>query len=202
MDEGTFVEWLKRDGDRVQLGDALFVLESEKAAENVEAIDVGILRIAADAPKPGEVVPVGQVVAYLVAEGESTPLHDSAKPAPPPSLGMSAANPEGKSPHAPTTVPVPNGLRISPRARRAARELAVDCTAIHGSGRGGRIRERDVQAAAATSLPGRLIPHTRIRKLTAARMVAGVTQAAPVTLTTKADATDLVALRGNLKNAG
>ena len=38
MDEGTFVEWLKRDGDRIRVGDALFVLESEKAAENVEAI--------------------------------------------------------------------------------------------------------------------------------------------------------------------
>jgi pyruvate dehydrogenase E2 component (dihydrolipoamide acetyltransferase) len=197
MDEGTFVEWLKHDGDHVQLGDALFVLESEKAAENVEAIDVGILRIAADAPKPGDVIPVGHVVAYLVAEGESTPLPDSTKPPPTPNLGMSAANPEGKSPHAPPQ----NSLRISPRARRAARELGVDCTALHGSGRTGRIRERDVQAAAATSSAGRLIPHTRIRRLTAARMVAGVTQAAPVTLTTKADATELVALRNRLKAA-
>ena len=202
MDEGTFVEWLKRDGDRVQLGDALFVLESEKAAENVEAIDAGILRIGPDAPKPGDVIPVGQIVAYLVAEGESTPLPDSAKPQPPPSRGMSAANPAGKAPHAPPPAPTPDARHISPRARRAARELGVDCTTLHGSGRTGRIRERDVQAAAATASTGRLIPHTRIRKLTAARMVAGVTQPAPVTLTTKADATELVALRNRLKATG
>jgi pyruvate dehydrogenase E2 component (dihydrolipoamide acetyltransferase) len=202
MDEGTFVEWLKHDGDRVQLGDALFVLESEKAAENVEAIDVGILRIAPDAPKPGDLIPVGQIVAYLVAEGESTPQPVAEKPKPPPSRGMSAANPAGESPAPPILAPTSEDLRISPRARRAARDLGVNCTTLRGSGRTGRIRERDVRAAAATALAGRLVPHTRIRKLTAARMVAGVTQAAPVTLTTKADATEMVSLRSRLKSTG
>ncbi len=46
MDEGTFVEWLKRDGEPVRPGEPLFVLESEKAAENIEAIDAGILHLA------------------------------------------------------------------------------------------------------------------------------------------------------------
>jgi pyruvate dehydrogenase E2 component (dihydrolipoamide acetyltransferase) len=112
---------------------------------------------------------------------------------------MSAANPAGKSPPPPLHG---EDLRISPRARRAARELGIDCTTLRGSGHTGRIRERDVRAAATTALVGRLVPHTRIRKLTAARMVAGGTQAAPVTLTTQADATEMVALRGRLKAAG
>src|SRR5437868_4282452 len=73
MEEGTFVEWLKSDGDRIEPGDALFVLESEKAAENIEAIDAGTLRLDPNGPRPGEKVLVGQVLAYLVAEGETAP---------------------------------------------------------------------------------------------------------------------------------
>jgi pyruvate dehydrogenase E2 component (dihydrolipoamide acetyltransferase) len=101
---------------------------------------------------------------------------------------------------------------VSPRARRVARELGIDCASLTGSGRNGRIRERDVRAALLT-LPsppegrgeqaeGQLIPHTSIRRTIAARMVAGVTQAAPVTLTTRLDATNLVALRHQFKAAG
>jgi pyruvate dehydrogenase E2 component (dihydrolipoamide acetyltransferase) len=190
MDEGTFVEWLKHDGDAVRPGDALFLLESDKAAESVEALDAGILRIAAGGPKPGEVVRVGQVLAYVVAEGEAVPAPNGPSIAPSP--GMSAAIRGG-------TPPAPGGDHVpaSPRARRLARELGIDCATISGTGRGGRVRERDVRAAAA----GPVTPHTPIRRLTAARMVAGVTQAAPVTLTTKADATELVALRRRLKAA-
>jgi pyruvate dehydrogenase E2 component (dihydrolipoamide acetyltransferase) len=88
---------------------------------------------------------------------------------------------------------------ISPRARRVARELGIDGSNLIGSGRNGRIRERDVRAATAGSPDGRLIPHTNIRRTIAARMVAGITQAAPVTLTTKLDATNLVELRNQFK---
>jgi pyruvate dehydrogenase E2 component (dihydrolipoamide acetyltransferase) len=193
MDEGTFVEWLKRDGDTIRPGDALFVLESEKAAENVEAIDAGILRFTADGPQPGEVVQVGRVLAYLVAAGESVPVQEIAPQKAPPSPGASLRAPGIQQ----SPIPHPSASRpISPRARRAARELGIDCTALRGTGAHGRIRERDVRAAATTALPSRIVPHSHIRRLTAARMLAGVTQAAPVTLTTKADATDLVALRG------
>jgi pyruvate dehydrogenase E2 component (dihydrolipoamide acetyltransferase) len=65
---------------------------------------------------------------------------------------------------------------------------------VPGTGRGGRVRERDVRAAVA-STSGKLIPHSRIRRVIAARMLAGVTIAAPVTLTTKVDATRLVQWR-------
>ncbi len=77
MEEGTFVEWLKREGDRVGLGEALFVLESDKSAENIEAIDAGILRLAPDSPRPGDRVKVGQVIAYLAGEREQEPLPEA-----------------------------------------------------------------------------------------------------------------------------
>src|SRR5262245_9821481 len=70
MDEGTFVEWLKRDGETVRPGEPLFALESDKATEQIEALDAGILRIPPDSPPPGTTVKVGQVLAYLAAEGE------------------------------------------------------------------------------------------------------------------------------------
>ena len=56
MEEGTFLGWLKKDGDTVKMGEPLFTVESDKAAFDSEAIDSGILSIPATAPKPGEVV--------------------------------------------------------------------------------------------------------------------------------------------------
>jgi pyruvate dehydrogenase E2 component (dihydrolipoamide acetyltransferase) len=162
MDEGTFVQWLKAEGEPIRPGDPLFVLESDKATETVEAIDAGILRIPPDAPQPGDPVKVGQVLGYLVAQGEVIPEA---------------------------------GVAASPRARRVAREVGIDWKNVRGSGRNGRVRERDVRAAAPGEPQGRLLPHTSVRKIIAARMVAGVTQSAPVTLTTTADATNLVNLR-------
>ena len=73
MEEGTFVRWLKRDGDTVRRGEALFELEGEKALQEIEAVDDGILRIPPDAPQAGSVVSVGEILGYLVAEGEPLP---------------------------------------------------------------------------------------------------------------------------------
>jgi pyruvate dehydrogenase E2 component (dihydrolipoamide acetyltransferase) len=91
-----------------------------------------------------------------------------------------------------------------------AAELGVDPSGLTGSGRNGRIRERDVRAAVRAGGPasragpasgGRLIPHTNVRRTIAARLVAGVTQAAPVTLTAKVRAGNLVSLREQFKAA-
>src|SRR5580765_2881608 len=70
MEEGNFVAWLKNDGEQVKSGEPLFTLESEKAAQDIEATDSGVLRIPKDAPQPGSVVKVGQRIGYLVAEHE------------------------------------------------------------------------------------------------------------------------------------
>src|SRR5512134_3271216 len=74
MEEGTFSEWLKHSGDSVLAGDLLYVLESDKASQEVESLDSGVLHIPADAPKPGDKVTVGQLLGYLLAEGESIPV--------------------------------------------------------------------------------------------------------------------------------
>ena len=71
MDEGSFVGWLKRDGERVNAGEPLFTLESDKSAMDVEAADSGILRIPPGGPKSGDIVKVGAVLAHLVAPGEA-----------------------------------------------------------------------------------------------------------------------------------
>lgn len=183
MEEGGFAGWLKADGDIVRIGDPLFVLESDKAAETIEAIDAGILRIAADGPEAGTVVRVGQTLAYLVAEAEAVP----------------AAEPVARL----ASRPLPRQEAVaSPRARRVARALGIDWTRLTGSGRNGRVRERDVRAVATAPAAGEVVPHTPTRRLIAARMLAGVTQAAPVTLTTKVDAVNLVNVREQFRAAG
>ena len=71
MEEGVFAGWLKRDGETVCVGEPLFSLEGEKATQDVEATDAGVLRIPAEAPQTGDTVAVGAVIGYPVAEGTS-----------------------------------------------------------------------------------------------------------------------------------
>src|SRR5262245_33335649 len=70
MEEGTFGGWLKNDGEKIQPGDRLFVLETEKAAEEVETLDGGILRIGQDGPKVGDVLQVGAVIGHLLESAD------------------------------------------------------------------------------------------------------------------------------------
>ena len=217
MDKGHFGEWLKQDGQRVSAGDMVFVLEGEKADQEVESFDAGILRIPPDAPKPGDEVVVGQLLAYLVEEGEAAPfeaarrdttLEVRARAAPRHEVRVRAGEAATVESAKPQKAP---RVAISPRAKRVARELGVDWTKVAGSGRNGRIQESDIRKAAAAAASGavaqhepraptgQLTPITTIRRTIAERMLAGVHQAAPVTLTTKADATGLVDLRHRYK---
>ena len=143
MEEGVLVEWLKQDGDSVSVGDMIFTVESDKALNEVEAFEEGILRIPPNSPSPGTTVAVGGLLAYLVQPGEAIPVSPPAVPAKvtsAPATSVPATLVDSKS----------NGhsiTAISPRARRVAGELGVDWTTIKGSGRTGRIVERDVRAA-------------------------------------------------------
>lgn len=198
MEEGIFVGWLKKDGDRIKPDDTLFALESEKSTEEIAAFDAGILRIPSDGPKSGDTVKVGDVLGFLAEEGESVPSLA-------PRSSQSSESWEDKKADLQSTKSqadkaVQRSGAISSRARRLATALKVDWSVISGSGRTGRIRERDIRAAA-TAKPGRWITHTTLRKTIAARMVAGVAQAAPVTLFSKIDATELVSLRRHLKES-
>lgn len=152
MEEGILDEWIKRDGDEVQPGDIIFVVESDKALQEIEAFDGGILRIAPDAPPVGSTVKIGETLAYLVQPGEAPPF-DSPKADAPELTGQATAS------DIPAAAPKPlareqvkgrrgRGPAISPRARRVARELDVDWIGLTGSGVSGRIIERDIRAAA------------------------------------------------------
>ncbi len=247
MEEGTFSGWLKQDGDTIQCGDPLFELEGEKAIQEIEAIDAGILRIPANGPQPGSMVKVGAVVGYLVAEGESLPvgqtpdasaidsgtqeLSEGTPSLPTETVAVDAAMPPAAGPSVrrlaresgvaldqvegtgrggrilaedierASSQPLPSPLSpiASPRARRVAAELKIDWTQLTGSGAGGRIREQDVLAARRAPAAGQRIPLTSRRKVIAQRMVASRQHTVPVTLTTKADAANLVNLREQFK---
>ena len=197
MEEGTFSEWLKRNGDSVAAGDLLFVLENDKASQEVESLDSGLLHIPEDAPKPGDKVTVGQLLGYLLAEGDGVPVAELPIPvtltlpgtpsAPPGVAPMSVS-----SAHRGADVPI-----SSPRARRVAAELGVDWMVVPGTGRDGRIREADIRNAAATQKPKGL---SSTRRTIAERTLASQQKTVAVTLHTTADATALVQLRHQLKS--
>ena len=69
MEEGVFLGWLKQDGEPIRAGESIFRLESEKAAEDIECLDTGIVRIALTGPKDGDTVAVGLVIGHLVQAG-------------------------------------------------------------------------------------------------------------------------------------
>jgi len=172
MKVGSVAEWLKRDGDRVEVGEPICMIAGDKATTELEAPDSGTLRLAPRTPELGEEVPVGTLLAYLVAAGEDLPAD------------------------APSTQDVNGARRIvaSPRARRAAAARGIDWRSLVGSGRGGRILERDVENATAPPAEPTQ-PLQGVRRLTAERMSVSAQTVAAVTLTTEADATTLVRLR-------
>ena len=113
MEEGVFVGWLKQEGDLVKAGEPLFTLENEKAAQDVESTDSGILRIPPDAPRSGAQVKVGCLLGYLVAKGETLPSSS-------PRISTRPTTPVASSPAISANLE-PKGAAPSPRqAGRAA----------------------------------------------------------------------------------
>ena len=174
MEEGIFGEWLKQDGDEVQAGDLLFTVEGDKATQEVEVFEGGILRLPPSAPVSGDVIPVGALLAYIVQAGESLP-EGSALTAQPVSQSAEQQTPAElpSAPQASATRPSAADGRsappISPRARRVAGELDVDWTKLTGSGRTGRIVERDVRAAAEMQTEEMLVDATPVARRMAAQ---------------------------------
>jgi pyruvate dehydrogenase E2 component (dihydrolipoamide acetyltransferase) len=128
MSVGTLLEWRKQPGERVRKGDIVAVVHTDKADVEVEAYAEGVLEELL--VEPGTEVPVGTVLARIREDG--APPGEVSAPAPP-----AAARFE----------PAPR-LRISPSARALAEELGVDPTTVRGTGPGGRIQRKDVEAAA------------------------------------------------------
>jgi pyruvate dehydrogenase E2 component (dihydrolipoamide acetyltransferase) len=154
MEEGIFSGWLKKDGDLVKSGEPLFILEGEKAAQDIESTDTGKLQIPKDSPQSGDTVKVGQVIGFLIAENENIDSTNAPPAAPEaPLYAASATNPEGVSATDGSPFPDVNATHrlqrqpISPRARRLAEQLNVDISTLTSSGKAGRITEADVLKA-------------------------------------------------------
>jgi pyruvate dehydrogenase E2 component (dihydrolipoamide acetyltransferase) len=204
MDQGTFVGWLKKAGEPVKAGEPLFTLESDKAAQEIEATDSGILHIPPDTPKAGDSVSVGAVLGYLVSENESVvktegapqsaPRKDEQKAAAPPEATISSVT-AAASPGLLQTEPPRPVVTISPRARRRAAELGLDYRHLRGSGRTGRIVEADVLAAMKGTPASGL---STMRRTIAQRTAESFARAPHFYLRTEIDAGTLVELRERL----
>jgi pyruvate dehydrogenase E2 component (dihydrolipoamide acetyltransferase) len=157
MEKGNLAKWLKKEGDKVKAGDVIAEIETDKATMEVEAVDEGTLAKIVVAEGTAD-VPVNQLIAVLVGEGEDvkSAASGAAKGAAP----AAAAAPVPVAPAAPALAPKTpaaalqivqsNGharIFASPLARRLARDAGIDISRIAGTGPQGRVIAHDVEQA-------------------------------------------------------
>ncbi len=199
MTEGILAEWTVEPGARFKEGDTLYVVETEKVANEIVAERDGVLVNAL--VSVGETVPCGAPVGYWVAAGE----------------------PAGEPAVAPS-VPDPDGHRVvaSPHARLIAKQRGIDLKRVHGTGTRGRIVASDVQAAAdlakgaeavlttaqvSETVPrgggrDRLIRTTNMQATTARRLTASKQETPHFYLALEAQVARVMALRADLNESG
>lgn len=160
MSAGTLQAWLARPGDQVRRGDIIAVVETDKADVEVEVFASGVVEKLL--VEPGATVPVGTPLALIRApDGEP----ETASP-PPPAAAPEPAPPAPAAPR-PARLPAEHRLLVSPSARELAAELGVDVSTITGTGPGGRVQRRDVEASATASPQGDRQARTRAAIATA-----------------------------------
>src|SRR5271170_6179597 len=125
QETGKLIAWRKQEGDRVTKGEPLLEIETDKAVMEVEAPADGIL--AGISAQAGTDIPVGQTIAWIVAPGENPPT--AAATAAPAARGKTESHtaPVAASASEPSAA---QGARISPKARRLAKELGVEIAAL------------------------------------------------------------------------
>jgi pyruvate dehydrogenase E2 component (dihydrolipoamide acetyltransferase) len=159
MDEGKLLEWLVRPGDSVRKGDIVAVVDTAKAAIEVETFLDGV--VSELLVEPGTTVPVGAPLATIEPAGTIP----TAAPTP---------VPESVPQTAPVLVPEAVAVVHSPLVRRLAEQLGVDLAHVQGTGRGGHITRDDVtRAVAAPVVPSpAAAPPTGVRATPYARKLA------------------------------
>jgi pyruvate dehydrogenase E2 component (dihydrolipoyllysine-residue acetyltransferase) len=150
QETGKLVSWKKKAGDQVKKGEMLLEIETDKAVVEIEAQGDGIL--GGVIAKEGDVVPVGQTIAWLLKPGEQPPANVAATQSGRKMDSAPAAAAAAAAPAAPEPVSAA-GARISPKARRLAREHGVDIATLRGSGPGGEILAEDIMKASASAVP-------------------------------------------------
>jgi len=155
MTEGKIVEWLKQPGDRVERGESVLVVESDKADMDVESFEAGFL--GAVLLPAGSTAPVGETIGLVVeTEAELENLRANGTATPSPTATPSAVlvptptpAPEVKvEPKAEIVAVGANRVIASPRARKLAQQLGVKLEGLQGSGPHGRLVAADVEKAA------------------------------------------------------
>jgi len=157
QETAEIVRWLKHEGDAVEQGEPIAEVTTDKVNMEVEAPASGIL--AGVRYREGDVVPVTQVIAYILAPGESLPGEGPQASAPAPT--PPTPEPEGED-------VVAAGVRATPVAARLAQEAGVNLDTIVGSGPGGRVTRKDVEAYLAAQQKG----EEKVRAAPAARRLA------------------------------
>jgi pyruvate dehydrogenase E2 component (dihydrolipoamide acetyltransferase) len=216
MEEGRLVKWTKHEGDPVKSGDTLAEVETDKAVmELVARADGQLLKVMVP---EGTTVPVGNIVAWIGKPGEKVDGDGAAAPAP--KVAPAAAAPAAKPtpapaparvspPTSPAAAPADTArVKASPLAKRIAKEAGVDLKLVQGSGPGGRVIKRDVEAAPTTAAAPAAsaqaaprtadraprtgvayedVPLTQIRKTIAKRLAASIGPIPHFFLTTEID---------------
>ena len=218
MEEGRLVKWTKHEGDAVKSGDTLAEVETDKAVmELVARADGQLLKVVVP---EGSTVPVGNVVAWIGKPGEKVDGDGASAPAPTAGAAPAAVAPKpapapARAAPAPSPAPAPapvaaapadaTRVKASPLARRMAKDAGVDIKLVQGSGPGGRVIKRDVEAAPTaaaapaapiprptdhaprTGEPYEDVPLTQIRKTIAKRLAASIGPIPHFFLTTEID---------------
>ena len=159
MEEGQIARWLKKEGDKVSMGEPLAEIDTDKATMEMQALSNGVLRKILVGE--GESAPLGQLIGIIGEPDEDiasllseAPAKEAAKPAvqPDPSTTEPLAPSAAPQPQStPTAAPADNGaggrLIVSPLAARMAADAGIDLRSLQGSGPGGRIIKRDIESA-------------------------------------------------------
>ena len=163
MESGTLAKWLIKEGDEVTSGDVIAEIETDKATMEVEAVDEGVVGKILVAEGTEE-VPVNEVIAVLLEEGEDASVVDVMANAPVPPAVFTPDKPAEQTTEpapavpavsaASNSAPAQQGERIfaSPLARRIAGQEGIDIGAVKGTGPRGRIIKRDIEAALASGV--------------------------------------------------
>ena len=198
MTEGVLVRWLKQEGERVEAGEPIMEIETDKISMEAEAPASGIL--LKQLFGEDEIIPVLTTVGYIGEEGDVIP--DGTAPV------QAAAPAEEEVPAAAAPVqplaPAAGTVAATPYAKFLAVNNGVDLASVQPSGSMGEVKARDVEAAM-TRQPAPAdavaIPMSSMRKVIAQRMVSSHTEIPTVTACVKVDMTKLLALREQI-NAG
>lgn len=197
--EGEIVRWLVAEGAPIKEDDLLVEILTDKAAMEMPSPVTGVL--AKIVAQPGQVVPVGAVLAVIEVAGPG-PLRAEGKAGGEPKT-PDIAPPEGAAPR-----PRTGDVLATPAVRKLAKDFGVDIATVSGTGPQGRVTEEDVRRASAPAAPSSTtaaeerIPFRGKRRMAAKKMVLSKSTIPHALLVDEADVSNLLAMRESLREIG